>query len=178
MATVNPMPPNVAQAFEQFMPGDGRVFNLWIKEYIIDILEGLGVDVDTIDSNVSTLDSNVSTLDSNVSTLGSTIDGKASIDHNHNLNDLSEKSYNSLDDKPSIPDIDEAELVSDGPTAAAVSSISCPSGADTIDRTTFNTSLSSLITEINNLKDDINSLTTVHDDLIDKLQAAGLMSTT
>ena len=151
MTTVKNMPPELANQF------DVR-FVIWIHQYIVDVLNSLGVDVTALDSSVGTLDAE-----------------KANTNHNHNLNDLSEKSYNSLDDKPTIPS--EAEVVADGPTPVAVSSISCPSGADTIDRTTFNTSLSTLVTEINNLKDDIASLTTVHDDLIDKLQAAGLMET-
>jgi predicted ribosome quality control (RQC) complex YloA/Tae2 family protein len=134
-----------------------RQFVLWLREFIIDTVS----DINSVDGGLSDLSDEVAL--------------KAGSDHNHNLDDLVEKSYNSLDDKPDIPS--EADVVADGPTAVAISAVSCPSGADTIDRTTFNTTLSTMTTEINNLKDDINSLTTVHDDLIDKLQAAGLMGT-
>ena len=163
MATVKNMPPDVANQF------DTR-FVIWIHQYIVNILNAVGVDVTSLEDGVSTLGTSVESVSSEVTE-------KADANHNHNLNDLTEKSYNSLDDKPSIPDIEEADVVSDGPTAVAVSAVSCPTGADTIDRSSFNTTLSTLVTEINNLKDDINDLTTVHDDLIDKLQAAGLMGT-
>jgi predicted ribosome quality control (RQC) complex YloA/Tae2 family protein len=134
-----------------------RQFVLWLREFIIDTVS----DINSVDGGLSDLSDEVAL--------------KAGSDHNHNLDDLVEKSYNSLDDKPDIPS--EADVVADGPTAEAISAVSCPSGADTINRTTFNTTLSTMTTEINNLKDDINSLTTVHDNLIDKLQDAGLMGT-
>ena len=159
MATEKQIPKQIADQLP-------RQFTLWLREFIIDTVN----DINSVGSSVSTLDNTVSSLSDEVAL-------KAGSDHNHNLDDLVEKSYNSLDDKPSIPDIEEADVVSDGPTAVAISAVSCPSGADTIDRTTFNTALSTMTTEINNLKDDINSLTTVHDDLIDKLQDAGLMGT-
>ena len=172
MATAKPMPPIVAQAFEQVMPESGNVFNLWIKQYVIDILNSIGVDVTDLDTSVSSIGTSVDSLDTSVATLSSE---KAEANHNHNLNDLTEKSYNSLNDKPTIPAITEADVVADGPTAVAVSALSAATGSDTINRTALNISLTTLVTEINNLKDDINSLTTVHDDLIDKLQAAGIM---
>lgn len=40
---------------------------------------------------------------STVTGLQTALDGKSSTAHNHNLNDLTEKSYNSLTDKPTIP---------------------------------------------------------------------------
>lgn len=47
---------------------------------------------------------------SNQTDLKNALDGKSSIGHNHNLADLSEKSYNSLTDKPLIP---SAQIQSD-----------------------------------------------------------------
>ena len=40
---------------------------------------------------------------SDVTNLQSSLDGKSPTTHNHNLNDLTEKSYSSLTDKPTIP---------------------------------------------------------------------------
>jgi hypothetical protein len=44
-----------------------------------------------------------SEVDTISGSLQSNIDGKSDTSHNHNLNDLSEKSYNSLTDTPTIP---------------------------------------------------------------------------
>jgi len=38
-------------------------------------------------------------------TISPVFDQKSDITHNHNLNDLAEKSYNSLDDKPDLTDL-------------------------------------------------------------------------
>lgn len=159
MATEKQIPKQIAN---QLPPQ----FVLWLREFIVSTVN----DINTVDSTVSDLDGTVSDLSDDVAL-------KAGEDHNHNLNDLVEKSYNSLDDLPSIPSITEAGVVADGPTAVAISAVSCPTGADSIDRTAFNSTLSTMTTEVNNLKDDINSLTTVHDAVIDSLQAAGIMGT-
>lgn len=44
------------------------------------------------------------------------------------------------------------------PDAVAVSSITLNSGADTVDRAAFNTALSSLVSEVNDIKDVLNNL--------------------
>jgi len=163
MATAKPMPDVVAQAFDGLMPGTGQIFNIWIKNQIIDILNSVGISVDSLDTSVGTLNTE--------------IDTKSASTHNHNLADLTERSYDSLTDTPAESTLSEADVVADGPTAVAVSALTLTAGADTVSIASTNTSIATLVTEINNLKDDINSLTTVHDDLIDKMQAAGLMGT-
>lgn len=54
--------------------------------------------------------------------------------------------------------------------AAAVSAISLGAGADTVDRTTFNTDLSTLVTEVNAIRTTLNNL-------LSKLRTHGLIDT-
>ena len=54
--------------------------------------------------------------------------------------------------------------------AAAISAISLGAGADTVDRTTFNTDLGTLVSEINALRTTVNNL-------LAKLRAHGLIDT-
>jgi hypothetical protein len=156
MATANPIPPNVAQSIEKLMGIDGVTFNLWLTQSIVSIVN------QTI--------SDLADTDGDVSDLSTTVDGKADSGHNHNLNDLSEKSYNSLTDTP------EAGTADDGPAdVVAITSPTCASGTDQIDRTAFNSVLSTLESEINGLITALNTLKAAHNDIIDELQAAGLM---
>lgn len=106
----------------------------------------------------------------------------AAVDHTHNLEDLTEKSYTSLEDVPVAATADDGP--GDASPASAVSSISVASGADTVDRTDLNSDLSALVIEINAIKDVLNNLVSshnalklAHNDIIDELQAVGLMET-
>jgi len=147
MSTVKNMPPDVANQFDER-------FVLWMQQYIVDIVNQTVEDLSETDDSVSSLSTS-----------------KADADHNHNLNDLSEKSYNSLTDTP------EADTADDGPEDVDdITSISCASGADSIDRTAFNGVLSTLEDEINDIITALNSLKAAHNDIIDELQSAGLMS--
>ncbi len=56
------------------------------------------------------------------------------------------------------------------PDASAVSAISLGAGADTVDMATFNTDLGSLVTEINSIKDTLNTI-------IARLEGAEILST-
>jgi len=147
MSTVKNMPPEVANQFDE-------KFVLWMQQYIVDIVNQTIEDLSSTDDTVSNLSTS-----------------KSDTDHNHNLNDLSEKSYNSLTDKP------EADTADDGPTdVAAITSITCATGTDSINRTSFNAALSTLETEVNGIITALNSLKAAHNDIIDELQSAGLMS--
>ena len=147
MSTVKNMPPEVANQFDER-------FVLWMQQYIVNIVNQTIEDLSDTDDSISSLSTT-----------------KADSDHNHNLNDLTEKSYGSLTDKP------VASAADDGPTdVAAITSPSCASGTDQINRTAFNAVLSTLETEINGVITALNSLKAAHNDIIDELQSAGLMS--
>lgn len=125
-------------------------FVLWLKAFILSTVGEIN-DVDSSVSNVST----------SLTSLSDAVDLKAGEDHNHNLNDLVEKSYTSLDDKPEG---------SAGPSdVSAVSSISCSAGDDTIDMSAFNTALGILVTEINAIRSGLNTLKSTYDDMVDTL---------
>lgn len=155
MTAAEKIPDIVAQELERVMPGSGRIFNLWLDQKIVDVVNATISDLSDANDEISSLDSN-----------------KSDVSHSHNLNDLTEKSYNSLTDSP------VADVASDGPgDVSNITSPSCATGADTIDRTAFNAVLSTLESEINAISSALNSLKTAHNDIIDKLQGAGLMST-
>lgn len=164
MATAKNIPPTLAKSIDPVL-----------LSYLRDEVRAAINDTDS-----EKADRPVGVTSGNFATLNEDGDPQDSGKSNFNLADLAEKDYTSLDNAP------VAETASDGPAdagaASAVSAISVSAGADTIALATFNTALGTLVTEINAIKSALNllvtshnTLKTAHNDIIDKLQAAGLM---
>lgn len=171
MATLNKIPDRIANQ----LPADVRK---WFEEVLRPTLSETDSEIAALDSNKSDrpespINGNLPTLDESGDLVdsGITPDDKSDTDHNHNLADLTEKSYNSLDDLP------VAAAASDGTTASGVTVVACASGTDSVDRTTLNTDLAAMVAEINSINSALSTLVTNFNGLIDNLQDAGLMGT-
>lgn len=165
MATANNMPPGLSRTMDP-------VFVQYLVDQVVSSINLTDTEKANRPGTVSA--GNLARLNASgdLEDSGSAASSFADTSHTHN--------YDNIQNTPT------AEVASDGPTDAGtgtnVSSLSAASGADQIDRAAFNTALGTLVSEINAINGILNLLVTshntlisAHNDVIDKLQDAGLM---
>jgi hypothetical protein len=163
MATTKSLPAQVANVL------DPR-FTKWLEQYVVSILNNLGIDVSSVSSDVGTINGSITTIQDQIDSLNTDLSGKL---------DTGIHPFDEI--------LTQAATATAGPADASpasdVSAFSIASGADTIDRAGTNTKITTLTTEINTINSSLsdaitklNLLKTAHDGIISKLQAAGIMS--
>ena len=104
----------MVQEFKKIVIGNGTEAE-WLSANPVLLLGELGITTDTIPKKIkigdgvtvwSGLEYNTSEVTiSDINGLQDILDGKSEISHNHTLSSLSEKSYDSLTEKPNIPSL-------------------------------------------------------------------------